>query len=143
MDSLVGGNSHEQVNVPDAEEDSLLLAEFSALVDRVGRTKAAELLDVDRKTVAAWLRRDQLTSRMRDAIHRGLHEARVEMPTADVDRLNELAMQVADLTHMMEDFAHQLTQVTRRVDLLEQQRALVPVNTVVDTRRRRWWHLFR
>ena len=143
MASHVADNSHEKVNIPETEEDSLLIVEFSALVGRVGRTKAAELLDVDRKTIASWLRRDQLTSRMRDAIHRGLREARADLPATDVGRLDDLAEQVADLTRVMEDFTDQIAQLSRRVDLLEQQRALVPVNTVVDAPRRRWWRLFR
>ena len=88
------------------------------LVERRGQRQAAELLGVDRKTVALALRRKQLTAGMTHAVQNLM--ARVDDPEAEeVMPLARMASQIRLLLDSVAELEDQVEALTRRVQGLE------------------------
>ena len=89
------------------------------LVKRRGQRRAAEMLGVDRKTVALALRRERLTPRMTYAVQTLM--ARVDDPDAEVvTPLDRMESQIGLLLESMGELEDLVEGLTRRVQALEE-----------------------
>ena len=88
------------------------------LVKRRGQRRAAEMLGVDRKTVALALRRERLTPRMTYAVQTLM--ARVDDPDAEEDTpLDRMESQIGLLLESVGELEDLVEGLTRRVEALE------------------------
>lgn len=89
------------------------------LVKRRGQRRAAEMLGVDRKTVALALRRELLTPRMTYAVQTLM--ARVDDPDAEVvTPLDRMESQIGLLLESMGELEDLVEGLIRRVEALEE-----------------------
>ena len=105
------------------------------LVRHQGQRRAAEILGVNRKTVALALRRERLTGRMNHAVQTLL--AHLDDPTKqDVMPLDRIESQIRYLLESMDELDRQLEELILRVEALEQAQqelqAEVRANVEVD-----------
>ena len=92
------------------------------LVKRRGQRRAAEMLGVDRKTVALALRRERLTTTMTYAVQTLM--ARVDDPDAEVvTPLDRMASQIGLLLESVGELEDLVEGLTRRVGALEEGQA--------------------
>ncbi|MXY43047.1 MAG: hypothetical protein F4Y50_03135 [Dehalococcoidia bacterium] len=92
------------------------------LVDQSGQRRAAEILGVDRKTVALALRRERLTPRMNHAVQTLL--AHLDDPVAqEVMPLDRIDSQIKFLLESIGEFDDLIDGLTRRVEELEKAQA--------------------
>ena len=104
---------------PDQEEEKLRCT-LTLLVEREGQRRTAEILGVDRKTVALALQRDGLTPRMRDAIERVM--LRMENPERELGETSPdiLSEALRTLNSTVDDLVDEVKGLARRVEALEQ-----------------------
>ena len=92
------------------------------LVRERGQRRAAELLGVNRKTVALALRRDRLTARMNHAVQTLI--ARTDDPVGqEVMPLDRMESQIRFLLESVGDLDDLVEKLTRRVEALEEVQA--------------------
>lgn len=92
------------------------------LVRERGQRRAAEMLGVNRKTVALALRRDRLTARMNHAVQTLI--ARTDDPVGqEVMPLDRMESQIRFLLESVGDLDGLVEKLTRRVEALEEVQA--------------------
>ena len=100
------------------EEEEKLRCTLNLLVEREGQRRTAEILGVDRKTVALALQRDALTPRMRNAIERVmLRNPERELGETSPDIVSEA---LKTLNSTVDDLVDEVKGLARRVEALEQ-----------------------
>ena len=88
------------------------------LVRREGQRRTAEILGVNRKTVAVALRRERLTGRMNHAVQTLL--ANLDDPVAqEVMPLDRIESQISLLLESVDDLDRSVENLDRRVEVLE------------------------
>ncbi len=94
------------------------------LVRRQGQRKTAEVLGVNRKTVALALRRDRLTGRMNHAVQTLL--ANLDDPAnQEVMPLDRIESQISLLLESVDELDRSVEDLVRRVEALEDAQAQV------------------
>ena len=119
----------------DDPQETRLREALDILISKEGQRKIAEILGVDRKTIALSLQRDRLTPRMRLAIERELMgsdnpEHEHQKPPQD-----DIASTVGLLKEAVEDLTDQVEALTDRMSAIEERQnemAPVPVTALVQ-----------
>ena len=101
------------------------------LVRREGQRRTAEILGVNRKTVALALRRERLTSRMNHAVQTLL--ANLDDPVAqEVMPLDRIESQVGGLVESVDEIYRLIDRLALRVEALEEAQARARTETEDD-----------
>lgn len=116
--SMAESNGGREPEAGSVEPDFKWAVEW--LVRKQGQRGAAEILGVNRKTVALALRRERLTGRMNHAVQTLL--ANLDDPAKqDVMPLDRIESQVKHLLESMEELGGQLETLVMRVETVERE----------------------
>ena len=130
MASKTAGNSGIPEAEPQAGQPDFKWA-VEWLVAQQGQRRAAEVLGVNRKTVALALRRERLTGRMNHAVQTLL--ARLDDPVAqEVMPLDRMESQIRFLLESIDELDRLVESLAVRVEALEEAQVQTQVEAVGD-----------